>query len=143
MNRFFSRNLTLWLTIFTLLWGSQGYGYVWCVATDGATHLKSALENHCEGECHPELTPASEFELSEIDLHTCSPCVDLAANHETLHSRPFSAPPLLFPLSNLDFPSVPCDFPPLLSQLETTLHYEAPFRIDRSILTLRTIVLLI
>jgi hypothetical protein len=78
------RNIMLWLTILTLLWSSQSYGYVWCVTADGPTHLESALESHCNRGEQDSCVASFGSEINS------SPCVDLAATHDTLQYRTVS-----------------------------------------------------
>ena len=90
MRKFFFRNITLWLTILTLLWSSQGYGYVWCVAEDGQTHLENALETHCGSKASSPLAVTGSCVTAFGSEFNSSPCVDLAATHDTLQYRTVS-----------------------------------------------------
>lgn len=76
------RNITLWLTILTLLWSSQGYGYVWCMTEEG-THLENLSASHCVLN---DAVAASRLETFAVG-DACGPCVDLAATHDTLQYR--------------------------------------------------------
>jgi hypothetical protein len=144
MKKFPFRNITLWLTILTLLWSSQGQAYVWCVTADGPTHLENTQHSHCDrGAPHlPEKTDARVTTFGEVDA-SCSPCVDLAASDDTLQQRKLSAgdlytPFLLSPILHSDW--VP---PVLVRQLVNNLIPEPAQRIATSLLVHRTIVLLI
>ena len=144
MRKFPFRNITLLLTILTLLWSSQGQSYVWCMTADGATHLESTQHSHCDrGALHlPEKTDARITIFGEEDV-CCSPCVDLAATFDTLQQRKLSAGDLDSPflLSSILRPEwVP---PVLVRHLLNNLIPEPPPRVATSLLVHRTIVLLI
>ena len=144
MRKFPFRNITLWLTILTLLWSSQGQGYVWCVTAEGPTHLESTQHSHCDrGAPHlPEKSDARVTIFGEEDA-SCSPCVDLATSADILQQRKLSAFDLYssFLLSPILLP----DWAPpvLIRQLANNLIPEPPPRIATSLLVHRTIVLLI
>ena len=137
------RNLMLWLTILTLLWSSQGQGYVWCVVADGSTHLESALESHCDRGAHPLAAAELQVVTFSNEDTSCGPCFDLAANHDTLQSRTLSDSDLAAPF----LPSTgiyPQWAPPVLVRhLANNLILEAPPRVATTLLVQRTIVLLI
>jgi hypothetical protein len=78
------RNIMLWLTILALLWSSQGNGYVWCVTTDGPTHLESTLNSHCNQGERDACIANFDGEINS------TPCVDLAATHDILQYRTVS-----------------------------------------------------
>ena len=87
MRKFPFRNMMLWLTILTLLWSSQGYGYVWCVVEDGPTHLENALETHCGSGASSPLAVTGSCVTTFGSEFNSSPCVDLAATQDTLQYR--------------------------------------------------------
>lgn len=131
------RNIMLWLTILTLLWSSQGFGYVWCVTADGPTHLESALESHCNrGGTDACVTPFG----SEVNS---SPCVDLAATHDILQYRTVSGYDLGAPFL-LSTKVRPQWAPPaLVRYLSNKLILESSPRIATTLLVHRSTVLLI
>jgi len=139
MRRIFLRNLTLWLTILTLLWSSQGYDYVWCM-TGAGTHLESISDSHCaQGDL---ATDSSQAAFAEEDVE-CGPCVDLAATYDTLQHRNRSGCNLGSPflLSTIVYPQwAPSAF---VRQLDNNLILEPPLRVATTLLVHRTIVLLI
>lgn len=131
------RNIMLWLTILTLLWSSQGYGYVWCVTADGPTHLESALESHCNrGEADSCVATFG----GEINS---SPCVDLAASHDVLQYRTVYGCDLGAPFL-LSTTVRPQWAPPaLVRYLSNNLILEPSPRISTTLLVHRSTVLLI
>ena len=140
------RNITLWLTILTLLWSSlgQGYGYVWCVTEDGPTHLESALESHCDrGAPLLAVTDSRVASFATEEDADCGPCLDLAATGDTLQQRKLSSGDLYDPflLSTILRPAWAS--PVLVRHLANNLILEAPPRVATTLLVHRTIVLLI
>lgn len=139
MRRIFLRNITLWLTILSLLWSSQGYGYVWCM-TEAGTHLESISNSHCA-----QSDPATDSSLAAFaeEDGDCGPCFDLAAGHDTLQHRNRSGCDLGSPflLSTIVYsqwaPSA------LVRQLDNNLILEPLPRVATTLLVHRTIVLLI
>lgn len=143
MKRLPFRNLMLWLSILTLLWSSQGYGYVWCVVADGQTHLESSLESHCDRGARPLAAAELQVVTFGNEDTSCGPCFDLAATPDTLQSRSFSDSNLAGPF--LPSPGIyPQWAPPVLVRhLANNLILEAPPRVATTLLVQRTIVLLI
>ena len=137
------RNMMLWLTILTLLWSSQGQGYVWCVVADGPTHLESALESHCDRGAHPLASTDSRITIFAAEDADCGPCLDLAATGDTLQQRKLSSGDLYSPflLSTILRPAWAS--PVLVRHLANNLILEAPPRVATTLLVHRTIVLLI
>ena len=137
------RNLMLWLTILTLLWSSQGQGYVWCVVADGPTHLESSLESHCDRGAPPLAAAGFQVVTFGSEDASCGPCFDLAATHDSLQSRTLSGCDPDAP--RLPSPSIyPQLAPPVLVRhLANNLILEAPPRVATTLLVQRTIVLLI
>ena len=136
------RNMMLWLTILTLLWSSQGQGYVWCVTADGPTHLENSLESHCDRGALPSAAAFQVVTFGAEDA-SCGPCIDLAATHDTLQPRTPTG-------CDIDAPSLlptsvrPEWAPPaLVRHLANNLILEAPPRVATTLLVHRTIVLLI
>lgn len=133
------RNITLWLTILTLLWSSQGqmYGYVWCVTADGPTHLESVLDSHCaRGETAPTMAISGEEDA-------CGPCLDLDATHDTLQHRTDSGYDLGAPFLHSTIVRPQWVPPALVRYLDSNLILETPPRIATTLLVHRTTVLLI
>lgn len=86
MKRSFSRNTMLWLTILTLLWSSQGQGYVWCLAEGGQTHLE--VDTHCLAAGGQESTmPALRIASCAAADEDCGACIDHAATRELLQTQ--------------------------------------------------------
>ena len=144
MRKFPFRNSMLWLTILTLLWSSQGQGYVWCVTADGPTHLESALENHCDWSVS-SATGSSEPAVATFagEETPCGPCFDLDATHDILQHRILSGFDLVGPflLSSIVRPE--WVHPVLVRYLDNNLILEPPPRLATSLLVHRTTVLLI
>lgn len=143
MRRLPFRNMMLWLTILTLLWSSQGYGYVWCMVEDGQTHLENALETHCgSGASSPSAVSGSCVTTFGSEFNS-SPCVDLATTHDPLQYRTVSG-------SDLDTPFLLSTFvrpqwapPALVRYLSNNLILEPSPRISTTLLVHRSTVLLI
>lgn len=143
MRKSLFRNMTLWLTILTLLWSSQGYGYVWCVTAEGPTHLENILHNHCDHDVPPGEESDSPATISHADSASCGPCVDLAASYDLLQQRKLFSGNVLSPflLSIIVLPEWVPTF--LVRHLTNNLHLEDPPRVSTTLLAHRTIVLLI
>lgn len=137
------RNMMLWLTILTLLWSSQGQGYVWCVVADGPTHLESALESHCDRDAHRLAPTDSRDTIFAAEDAPCSPCFDLAATSDTLQQRKLSGSDLYTPFLLSTILRPVWTSPVLLRHLSNKLFLEAPPRVATTLLVHRTIVLLI
>lgn len=138
MPRLLFRNITLWLTILTLLWSSQGQGYVWCMTAEG-THLENTLENHCGSGALP-LANVVTFGTEDAP---CNPCFDLAATHDILQQRTLSDSDLASPsiVSTLVHPHwTP---PAFVRQLDNNLILEPLPRVASALLAHCTVVLLI
>lgn len=143
MRKFPFRNITLWLTILTLLWSSQGQGYVWCVVADGPTHLESSLESHCRSDAPHAAAPGQQVVTFGAGDDSCNPCFDLAATFDTLQQRTLFGYDLDVPslLSTSVHPQwAAAD---LVRHLANNLILEAPPRVATTLLVHRTIVLLI
>lgn len=136
------RNLTLWLTILTILWSSQSYSYVWCVTAQGTTHLESALERHCDHES-PALNTGCAAVAAFSAKESGGSCLDLAAAHDTLQQRNLSAFSLDVPLPLANVPPPKWEAPAFIRNLDNKLILSSPPRVATAILTQRTIVLLI
>jgi hypothetical protein len=143
MRKFPFRNITLWLTILTLLWSSQGQGYVWCVVADGPTHLESSLESHCGSCSSHSATPEQQLITFGDEDSSCSPCFDLAATHDTLQQRTLSNSDLSGPFLPSTSIHPQWESPSLVRHLANKLILEALPRVATTLLVHRTIVLLI
>lgn len=147
MRKFPFRNLTLWLTILTLLWSSQGYGYVWCMTADGPTHLENTLHNHCGHDApHAADNADGRVTISGVEKEdaSCGPCLDLTATDDTLQQRKLSGGDLDSPFLLSTFLRSAWASPVfVVRQLSNNLILEAPPRVATMLLVHRTIVLLI
>lgn len=143
MRRLPFHNIMLWVTILTLLWSSQGQGYVWCVVADGPTHLESALESHCDRELPSAAAAAHVASLASGTMDACGPCLDLAATGDTLQQRKPSADEFAnaFLLAPMQHPASPS--PIFVRHLVNNLVPAAPPRVATTLLAHRTVVLLI
>lgn len=140
MNKIPFRNMMLWLTILTLLWSSQGYGYVWCMSEEG-THLESIADNHCD--LNNDSAADSSCAIFAADDSSRDHCFDLAANHDTLQHRNLASGELDLPCLLDSYRSFPLVFRSLVRHLDNNLILESPPRIATTLLVQRTIVLLI
>lgn len=136
------RNLTLWLTILTILWSSQCYSYVWCMTAQGTTHLESTLEPHCD-HVPPSLNAGCAAIAAFSTADSCGPCLDLAAAQDTLQQRKPTAYSLYTPLPPANALPPKWAPPTFIRQLSSKLILSSPPRVATALLTHRTIVLLI
>ena len=137
------RNMMLWLTILTLLWSSQGQGYVWCMTADGPTHLENSLESHCDRAAPPSAAAGFQVVTFGSEDASCGPCFDLAATHDTLQPRTptgcdIDAPSLLPTSVRPEWVA-----PVLVRYLSNNLILEPSPRISTTLLVHRSTVLLI
>lgn len=136
-------NMMLWLTILTLLWSSQGYSYVWCVVEDGQTHLENTLESHCgSGTSSPMAATGSCVTAFGSEFNS-SPCMDLAATHDTLQCRTVTGYDLGTPYLLSTFVRPQWASPALLRYLSNNLILEPLPRISTTLMVHRSTVLLI
>ena len=143
MRRLPFRNMMLWLTILTLLWSSQGYGYVWCVVEDGQTHLENALETHCGSGASSPLAVTGSCVTTFGSEFNSSPCMDLAATHDTLQYRTVSGYDLGTPFLPSTFVRPQWAPPALVRYLSNNLILEPSPHISTTLLVHRSTVLLI
>ena len=137
--------LTIFICAFYLvLVAGSGSASVLCFGNDGHVAIELDRDGACDDSGH-ESSNSQDCELLESEPHChCGPCVDIPLSYELVESRPVTIESLSFQTETLLSIPLEANAPSFL-ELATvvTLPIPPPISISLTLLSLRTIVLLV